>query len=616
MSILLRIFLVLFLSILFAVDNCSAAVQTVRLPISLDYPLLQTLLIDRAFPEQGDKVTLINELDGCTYFTMAHPVITESDGRILLEVAVRAQAGTPLMGNCFNPLMWSGFIVFEQQPYITKDWQLAFNTVNTTLLGEDRQPGRISSVLWEMIKPSIHSYLNTQTIDLMPSVTDLKSFLLPLFPHHVQERTLAMLSSMRPGPVTILPDRVRADILADVEEVYDPEMVKKQEELTDEELQQVVSLWENMDSMLTFLVTVLGQEALDPKEQRILTDVLLDTRYRFTEGLASRDIREDFVRSQFVDAWQQLSPVFHNHLYKKSGSSNLLGYLAFVSASDALTVLDRLGPTFGLEISRNGLIRLIQMLHGNPEILNYQYGINPGLQQLFQLNQQENGSQPEEHGTPLINSIFDLFFPAKAYAAEQQISMSDVLEWRVPSENLDEYINRVNALLDVAIVRAEHKELVPEIQLSMFHRLAEALAWQESCFRQFVTQDGKLTYLLSYNQSSVGIMQINERVWRGIYSRERLRWDIRYNAAAGCEIAAMYLTRYALSDPAVAKQLKEKELAGLVYAMYNGGPGQYKKYRERLKKKSLYKSDRLFAEKFDYVQTKDIENLRKYLVGG
>lgn len=615
MPILFRIFLLFFYLVPLVSTSSFAAVQTVKLPISLDYPLLRTLLIDRAFPEPGEKVTLVNEFDGCIHLTMANPRITGSNSRIQLEVEVRAQAGTPLVGNCFNPIAWSGFLVLEQQPYITKDWKLAFNTVETRLLGDDRQPGRISTVLWELIKPSIHSYLNRQTIDLMPSVTDLKSFLLPLFPHHVQERSAAMIDSMRPGPVTVLPDQVRVDILAEVEEVFDPETAGEQKKLTDEQFQQLVALWENVDSMISFLVTILSQETLSRDEQRILIEVLLDTRYRFTEELASGDLRQDFVRRQFVDAWQQLSPIFHNHLYKKADSSSLLGYLAFVSASDALTVLDRLGPTFGLEISSNGLIRLIQMLHGNPEVLNYQYGVNPSLQQLFQLNLQQNDRQPGE-GQQLINQIFDLFSPASVYAAEQQITMADILKWRVPSDNLEDYIDRVNAMLDVAILRAEHNELVPEKLQPVFHQLIEALAWQESCFRQFVTRDGKLTYLLSYNKSSVGILQINERVWRGIYSRERLRWDIRYNAGAGCEIAAMYLTRYALGDPAVANQLKGNELAGLVYAMYNGGPGQYKKYRERLKKKSFYKSDKLFAEKFGYVQVKDEQSLRKCLTGG
>lgn len=615
-NLLRTFFLTLFCFCLVPANIGLASMQTVSLPVTLDYPLLQSLLINQAFSEAGERATLVNELDGCVHLTMARPRVAEYSGRILLEVEVQAQMGTPIAGNCFNPLNWSGFLVFEQQPYITGDWQLAFNIVNTRLLGPDRQPGSVSSVLWELIKPYVHNYLNSLTIDLMPSVRDLKSFLLPLFPDQIQERTAAMLASMRPGTVTILPDQVRIAILADVEEVFEPTIGEKMDELTDEQLEEVVALWESMDSMLSFLATVLSQDVLNPEEQRIVVDVMLDTRYRFTQGLASRDIARDFVRSQFVDAWDQLSPIFRSHLYKKKGTEHLLGYLAFVTSSDALKVFDRLGPTFGLEISRNGLVRLMQMLHADPALLDYRYGINPGLQKLFQLNQNHDFPEPDtQKEQPLINSIFDLFTPGAVYAAELQITMADILPWVVPATNVDEYIQKVNMLLDVAIVKAEHKDMVPREQQAMFHRLMEALAWQESCFRQFVSKNGKLTYLLSYNKSSVGLMQVNERVWRGIYDRERLRWDIRYNSAVGCEIAAMYLTRYALASKGV-ESLKEEELAGLVYAIYNGGPGQSNKYIERLKRNRLYKSDKLFSEKYGFVQRNDAESLKRYLIGG
>lgn len=617
MSIIIRT-LFLFLCLMFLPGvNCFATMQTVKLPISLDYPLLQALIINRAFTEQGEKVTLVNELGGCVYLSMAKPRLSEAGGTILLEVEVLAQAGTPIGDNCFNSVDWSGFLVFEQQPYITENWQLAFNTVNTRLLGSNRQPGNISSVLWEMIKPYIHNYINSMTVDLMPSVADVKGFLMPLFPHQIREKTDAMLDSMRPGRVSILPDQVKVSILAEVEDVYDPKAAALTEELSDAQLQQIVSLWESMDSMLSFLVTVLSQDALNQDEQQILTEVLLETRYNFSESLESNDVDQDFVRSQFVTAWQQLSPIFHNHLYKKNGSANLLGYLAFVSASDALVVLDRLGPTFGVEISRNGLVRLMQMMHADPAWLNYQFGPNPHLQELFQLNRESETPETELiQEKPLINSLFDFLSPTEAYAAEHRITMADILAWKVPAHNVNQYIAKVDGLLDVAILKTDYKGLVPQKQQKMFHRLIEALAWQESCFRQFVVQKGKLTYLLSYNKSSVGLMQVNERVWRGIYDRERLRWDIRYNAEAGCEIAAMYLTKYGLRDPAVVKRLKDDQLAGLVYSMYNGGPSQYKKYMERRKTGKMYKSDKLFSQKYDYVVKKNSAGLRKCLIGG
>nr|WP_240191643.1 lytic transglycosylase domain-containing protein [Desulfoprunum benzoelyticum] len=143
-----------------------------------------------------------------------------------------------------------------------------------------------------------------------------------------------------------------------------------------------------------------------------------------------------------------------------------------------------------------------------------------------------------------------------------------------------------------------------------------AIAWQESCFRQFVVRDDKLTYLLSYNNSSVGLMQVNTRVWRGVYDLERLRWDIRYNAAAGCEIATLYLKDYALRERKGQKKPDNETIAHLVYAMYNGGPGQYRKYLERQRNGKLYASDKLFQEKFKWVSAADWGKISKCLIGG
>jgi hypothetical protein len=158
------------------------------------------------------------------------------------------------------------------------------------------------------------------------------------------------------------------------------------------------------------------------------------------------------------------------------------------------------------------------------------------------------------------------------------------------------------------------KNKVPKQMHLMYRNLIPAMAWQESCFRQFVVKGDKLTYLLSYNNSSVGLMQINERVWRGLYNRNRLRWDINYNSDAGCEIAAHYLNN-ALQDKPVTQNLDDNTLARLVYAMYNGGPSQRKKFLNRLKEEKLYNSDELFWEKYNLVSAGEINKVSLCLIG-
>ena len=158
---------------------------------------------------------------------------------------------------------------------------------------------------------------------------------------------------------------------------------------------------------------------------------------------------------------------------------------------------------------------------------------------------------------------------------------NEIQRWRIPETGLESYVEKVVRLLKAQAQTTVKQKNVPTSIHSTFRLMIPAMAWQESCFRQFVVRNNQLTYLLSYNNSSVGVMQVNTRVWRGLYDTERLRWDIRYNAAAGCEIAALYLKDYALREQKGREKPDNETVARLVYAMYNGGPGQYKKYLER-----------------------------------
>ncbi len=198
--------------------------------------------------------------------------------------------------------------------------------------------------------------------------------------------------------------------------------------------------------------------------------------------------------------------------------------------------------------------------------------------------------------------MFD-FFLKSAYGAELP-TYAEILRWKPPGDNLVEYLDRVKVVLaessDVVLSRGA----IPKHLHKMFKKLIPAMAWQESCFRQFVIKDKKLTYLLSYNQTSVGMMQVNERVWRGMYDHSRLRWDIRYNTLAGCEIADLYLRTYALKNSAWENDADMDLLSQVVYSMYNGGPGQYKKFLDRERSGKHYRSDLLFLEKLNGLERK------------
>ena len=105
----------------------------------------------------------------------------------------------------------------------------------------------------------------------------------------------------------------------------------------------------------------LGSYRLSADDRRRLLDTLLAVRYQFFTALTTATIERDIIRQQFVVAWKNLTPVFRHHLGGQP-SGNLLGYLAFFTASDALVALNRIGPQLGLEIDREGLIHLAHLL--------------------------------------------------------------------------------------------------------------------------------------------------------------------------------------------------------------------------------------------------------------
>jgi hypothetical protein len=597
----------------------SALAEEVVLPLTLDHKLLTSLLLENGFPENDHSAAIVGSPGDCTYIEISDPQFSAAEKLLRLELRLDIRLGTQLGDTCLAPVEWHGYLELLQEPVFDgRTFSLSFRTVDSSLLTLSRAPATIAGFLWEFAKPRVYEHLDRIHFDLAPPVTELRSFLAPLFHEETRQATQAMLDSLHGGRVDVREDAVVVELIAAVEEVFEPEE-QPAAVLTPEEREQLVKLWETWDALLVRLLVTMATESLRPEDRHILIEVLLDTRYVFIAALERQDMKMDFVRLQFLRAWQQLAPVFRRQLYSQP-SENSLGYLAFFTAADALAVFDRMGPTLGIEISQQGLLRLAEMLTGKSTTLPYGPQLDKQLRDLFQLppideevNPPSNfedieipeEKQPEDRP---LSQVFD-FFLRSAYGAEPQ-NFKEILRWKVPNENIDEYLQSVREVLSESSGALLSRGEIPEQFHGMFNNLIPAMAWQESCFRQFVIKNKKLTYLLSYNQTSVGLMQVNERVWRGVYDRNRLRWDIRYNALAGCEITDLYLRTYALKHPDWKKDADLELLSRVVYSMYNGGPGQYKKFLARERAGKHYRSDLLFSEKLQWIGKGEWERIK------
>lgn len=597
--------------------------KTVALPLTVEFPLLRSLVIHSSFTDPGQTAIVMTDEAGCTLVKLSEPVFSEKDGLLQIELKTYVEAGIGYGDHCLMPIEWEGFVTFLQEPKIDgKAMQLSFKTKGSAIYDQFHKPQKVTEIVWSLIKRWAYAYLDDITIDLAPPVDGLKTFLELSISDSRGHTARKMLESMRFGEVRIEPDAVKIDILADIEAVDTREKDGQVEALSDEELERVIEMWETWDAFLVNMILALSKSPLSKDDRQTIFDTLLDTRYRFTTELTDGTVKRDVVREQFVEAWASLSPVFRNHLGREP-SAFTLGYLAFFTASDALAALDKLGPSLGIEISRNGLIRLARLLPSEkPILLEYGTGINLELREILDLGSPISASRPRlemdtgedtdldrQSDTRRKNPFAPLarFFSTLAWAAGFDVNRlpPEVENWIPKQDSIERYFGRIKRLLNDVSEITMKKKAMPGRYHQFFKKMILSTAWQESCFQQFKSSKGKITYLLSYNKTSIGVMQINQRVWRGIYDLKQIKWNVRYNALAGCEIVDQYFRRYALrklSKDAFGRGLTQETLAGIIYAMYNGGPRQFKRFLKRRTEGKVYKSDRLFLEKFRWVQ--------------
>jgi hypothetical protein len=701
------LWVVLWLSALFAVVAPAAWGETVRLPITIEMPLLRSLIVQQAYPDPGEQVRVLDLAENCNQILLSAPEVEQDQGLIRFQTKIRIIWGTPVAGKCFAPLNWEGSVVLWQHPRINDQWQLSFKTERSTLLDRTGRPAKVIGLLWGLIKNHVHAYLSRIAINLAPPVVNLKEFLMPQFAVDHQEAALRFLNSMQPEQPVLDPAGLRVDIVANVEVNRQVQAEADKPVADPAAIARVMDLWQTWDALLVHLIGQLSNRPLTDQDRQLLLDTMLSMRYEFSAAVDQQNMTNDFVRGQFVSCWEQLKPIFRNHLVTVP-ADNLLGYLSFFMAGDALTALDRIGPAIGIEISSDGFLRLAQLISSEPVLLETGGRVDPHLRQALGLTapmavpapekeipdleappimeevkpapedlpveedvlpppiEEELSPAPAElpagteleappatvppvgtelepsSATPPVENVVPdqpvegeeppagsgqdgtgplswfevpfnwsiwqvLGFPAAAWAAGPP-PLAEVQSWLAERTPASILLPRVRKVLAEAAASQQARLDAPANAPGWFDLMTTATAWQESCFRQFQAKGGKISYLLSYNNTSVGLMQVNEKVWRGIYDIQDVRWNIRYNAHAGCEILALYLDRYINKQkPPVNLTTAngQRYLAAWLYALYNGGPSQVKKFPDRAKAKKFYESELLFLKKYDQAKGTD-----------
>jgi len=145
---------------------------------------------------------------------------------------------------------------------------------------------------------------------------------------------------------------------------------------------------------------------------------------------------------------------------------------------------------------------------------------DPRLQQLFRFRDPDAPPRRSRRKPP--SSSWHWLAPRAAHAAgddEWRDLVARLDRWVPETEELPVHRGTIDRLLTVAAERSLDPDALDERFDDLFHHLVKATAWQESCWRQFVHQRERVTYLASPT-GDVGLMQINVRIWRGFFNAE------------------------------------------------------------------------------------------------
>ena len=599
-----------------------ASAREIRLPLAVEPPVIREALIKEIFNDADKRAEFWGKPGECSFFYLEDPQVDGQVDRLRVVARGEARLGTELGAACLAPLAWGGFLELFERPRLD-GWKLRFEVIDSNLLDANRQKTLLVGKLWDRIKEDVQPRFAAVTIDLGGPFRELREFLSTVVaPAHADEARRA-IDSLHPVSARALPRGIVVEAAFEVAEAPSTPIPSATEApLSDAEVAAFTERANQWDAFLTFVIKTLGSRTLSKGARQALLDTLIDARYQIADALAAPTRQEDPVRQLFLKSWERLRPVADDIAHELPGAE-AAQVLTFLAAGDALAVLDQAGSTFGIEVSADGLRRMARMIApgagGDP--LEYGPDVDPALRRLLGFGapiSAADAPEPEPSASsewPGGSWLANLFGAGSAWAAAEVDHSRDWKGWVLDDEaDVTAYLKRVHDLLTRMASSFVAREKLPPADAELFHKLVPATAWQESCWRQFHTVNDKVTYLRS-SRGSVGMLQVNERAWRGFYEIDKLRWKVAYNVEAGAEILLHY---FQMVNEGPTGGAKPSALARAVYAGYNGGPTQLRRYLDQKPRSPALARvvDQLFGEKFEAVGDGIETKVASCLVGG
>jgi len=568
-----------------------AAAEEVPLPLRFDNALVQKLLLEQVFSAPPGSLVATRDAHGCNYLILSDPALAGVGGLLRVRSTARGRVGTPIGSRCLVLLEWTGLVETDQRAELdARNARVRFRTVDSRLLDEDGAPAAFTGAIWGWVADFVHPRLDTLNVDLQMPLAEIRALLPLMMTSDDAARTRAMVDSLELDAVSVEPDAVTLFARIDVPPATGAAPAPV---LSAEELARWQQAWQQWDAFLTFVIKASARDTASLQAREALLEVLLSARYDIVEALAAAPDGPDPVPALFVRTWDRLAPVLRE-LQTGLPGETALRYLGFIAAADALRGIERLGTGSGLDISAAGLRRMARIIapSASEDPLTRSFEVDTELRSLMGLGAPIE-SPPPDGGARWIEYLVPA---ANAAVRVDPLLVVKLNLWVPDYKNASGYLPLAQELLDQTAELTLAKGKVPDMHAKLFRNLVLATAWKESCWRQFVRTGGEIKTLESVT-GALGMMQVDPNAWRGFYDVSDLAQNIGYNARAGADILAHYLTHYALRKGEDKHGIRDA-LARATYAVYNGGPSHRRRYRMKSTKKSLRAIDASFYEKF------------------
>ncbi len=575
----------------------------VLVPMHISHAFIERALRDQVFHGSNDTLRLNDDGTGCRFLELANPRVSARGSRLRVQTDGHLLVGAPFGDRCVYALQWRGQVELIETVELVANSKVRVRVVEENVLTQTGQPDRVSNTVWSWIRGYVQPAFDVMVVDLASPLEQLRQFLQTVLVDRQQQALQRMTESFTVKSLDVDSQGILATLGLEVDD-SPPTVIEPPEPLLDEqELLAFQARLEQLDAFLTFTIKQSAMDVRDEDAVRELMEILLDSRYQLLEVL-NQPVKggADPVRALFVNTWSQLASVLRG-LSGGSDTTSLeaLDYVTFIAAADAVQALDALGPGFSLDLSVHGLRRLARILApaDTTDPLEYDQQVDPELRRLFKF------SPASEDPLGMAPSRWFSLIPVAHAASSSPVEVWQRLNNWVPGvKDMDRYLPMANTVLQHATTRRLTGSTLDPSYHNLYRALVRATAWQESCWRQFVSVKGRREPLRS-GTGDVGIMQINSRVWRGFYSVHALQWNIEQNAKAGAEILLHYLENYAIRKGEHRTTGKVENLARSTYAAYNGGPRQFDRYRRSKAPDYARKVDALFYEKYRDVRAGD-----------